>query len=458
MNDSILHITIAYLGENKLISILIYMNLLLFFSLLVQYQVPVKFISDNAKDNIYDMLRQSNAIWQKFAQSLAHYYIQHESHKELGHMLEDFYCNCPRHDIKYSKSIIRSELSHMLDEDSMEFIASGTVSQTYKIRSKKNGDFVCVKIQHPNARNDINAACDIYDSVKDSYLFPSNLKVITWMFFDSLRKQCDCELEFNNSKQYSKSLKGLNFKHTETGRDIVITPEMIAFSNNCLVMEYLPSTNVNHKSIKANLDEIGNLNLARYLYASSGLILKCGLITQCIHQDLHLGNMGYIYDNVNDFIQIVVYDLGQYHYMDYDSILKAKEAKKVRKNAYYYYNNSKWREFISLCVNKDGLNYLESINLFDKSDDASLVKIVLIILENPHFLKHPDFKHTFVSSIKSPSANDLFIYVCNNYIGDYSTVDSNGMLKNIKEYHDFLFENHTLGLLSEYLNDTILYK
>ena len=257
------------------------MNLLLFFSLLVQYKVPIKFISDSAKNSIYDMLRQSNTIWHKFAQALAQYYTTLESHKDLGIMLEDFYCNCPRHDINYSKSIIRNELSHILDEDSMEFIASGTVSQTYKIRSKKNGHFVCVKIQHPNVQCDINAACDIYDAVKDSYLFPNNLKLISWMFFDSLRKQCDSELEFNNSKQYSKSMKGLNFKHTETGKDIIITPEMIAFSSNCLVMEYLPSTNVNHKSLKANLDEIGELNLTRYLYAASGfpaLIIPTGVI------------------------------------------------------------------------------------------------------------------------------------------------------------------------------------
>lgn len=434
------------------------MNLILFFSLLFQYQVPIKFISDSAKNSIYDMLMTSNTIWQKFAQSLAQFFVQSDLNRDLGHMLEDFYSNCPRHDIEYSKSILRKELSHIFDEESlesMEFIASGTVSQTYKIKINNNGKYVCVKIQHPNVRDDIKIACDIYDSVKDSYLFPRNFKTITWMFFDSLRQQCNSEIEFNNSKQYSQSLKDLNFKHAVSGKDILIIPEMISFSHTCLVMEYLPSTNVNTKSLHSAYKELGELNLARYLYMISALIPHSGMITQCLHQDLHPGNMGYLYDKTNNYVQVVIYDLGQYYYIDYDSFLPSSDADAIKRTLYYHYVYVNKHDFKKLVMSTYGIGITESnYAILDAPDIEYIAKLALLGLENPATIKHANLNHLFLTTIKSVSSCELARVACEKYISDkYNSLDIKGNYKNRPEFHNTLFETHTLGRFKTYFDD-----
>jgi predicted unusual protein kinase regulating ubiquinone biosynthesis (AarF/ABC1/UbiB family) len=431
------------------------MNLLLFFSLLVQYQIPIVFVRESAKSSIYDMLLHSNTIWQKFAQSLAQFLVQTDAHKDLGHMLEDFYSNCPRHDIEYSRSILRKELSHIFDEQSlqnMEFIASGTVSQTYTIQTKHTNKTVCVKIQHPNVREDIQNACSVYDAIKDSYLFPTQYKTITWMFFDSLREQCNSELEFNNSKQYSQSLKDLNFTHVKTGRDILITPEMITFSNTCLVMEYVPSTNVTHKSLQSCFEELGELNMARYLYMMTSVISHSGLITSCLHQDLHLGNMGYIHDKENDYIQVVIYDLGQYYHIDYEKFMTPDDAKIIRETLYYHYVNVNKHEFNKLVLSPFGLTTIESNeSIMELPDEQFFAKMVINGLENPDIVKHKELNQLFLTTIKSTSACDLYKHACNKYIHEkYNLMYTNGIYKNRPIFHDLIFENHILGKFNSY--------
>jgi predicted unusual protein kinase regulating ubiquinone biosynthesis (AarF/ABC1/UbiB family) len=433
------------------------MNLILFLSLLVQYQIPIKFISDSAKASIYDMLMNSNTIWQKFAQSLAQFFVQSDTHKDLGHMLEDFYSNCPRHDIEYSKSTLRKELSHIFDEESlqtMEFIASGTVSQTYKIYTNKYEKIVCVKIQHPSVRSDIQNACDVYDAIKDSYLFPIQFRTITWMFFDSLRQQCNSELEFNNSNHYSQSLKDLNYRHNTTGHDIIITPKMITFSNTCLVMEYLPSTNVSHKSLESAFEELGELNLARYLYMSSALIPHSSMITCCLHQDLHLGNMGYIYNKEHDYVQVVIYDLGQYYAMDYEKFMSKMDAQLIKETLYYQYVNVNRHDFNMLVLSPLGLKTVESNPyIMESSDEQYFAKMVIHGLENPDSVKYRELNHLFLTTIKTTSGSDLYIHACNRYIREtYNSLDANRNYKSRVHLHKILFDNHTLGKFNTYFD------
>lgn len=386
------------------------MNLMIFFGLLAQYQIPIRFVSEKAKWDIHQMLKESNTIWQKFAQMLAQFLVAGESHRELGYMLENFYSDCPRHDLEYTKRVLREELGNMVDEESLrsiQFIASGTVSQTYRMVQCSKSTPVCVKVQHPGVKVDIKEACDAYDMVKDFYLFPKKFKGVCGMFFESLRDQCDTGIEFAASNQYAEALRGIGMRHRATGKDLVVTPRMIAHTNRCLIMEYLPSKSVTNRTLRSAYDNMGEQNLARYFKLVATILPIMGYFTHAYHLDLHPGNLGYIVSA--DHIQVVVYDLGQYVWMDYRAMgLDERVIHHLENAAYSRQLNGCRREWIEPFLSRKGIQWCIANHMWDVAivnEKKFVTDIGLILVECPEYLKSPKLLPIFLSLIKATSSN-----------------------------------------------------
>lgn len=389
------------------------MNLIVFFGLLAQYQVPIQFISDKAKLDIHQMLKESNTIWQKFAQTLAQFMVIGESQRELGYMLEDFYADCPRHDVEYTKRVLREELRDMVDEESLrsiKFIASGTVSQTYQtvLRGTDNKSPVCVKVQHPGVKADIKEACDVYDVVKESYLFPKKFKGVCSMFFESLRDQCDTGIEFAASNQYAETLHGMGMHHRATGKDLVVTPRMIAHTNRCLIMEYLPSKSVSNRTLRAAFEDMGGANLAKYFKLTGNILPLMGKYTHAYHLDLHPGNLGYTHDAVADRIQVVVYDVGQYVWMDYGAMgFDERIIYQMENTAYSNHQNGRRREYCDTVLSKEGMDWCTANQMWDASkvsDRRFWTDLSFVLVECPEYLKSPKLLPMFLTIIKATSS------------------------------------------------------
>jgi predicted unusual protein kinase regulating ubiquinone biosynthesis (AarF/ABC1/UbiB family) len=387
------------------------MNLILFFGLLAQYQIPIPFVSEKAKRDIHQMLKESNTIWQKFAQVLAQFLVVGESQRELGYMLEDFYADCPRHDLEYTKRVLREELVGTVDEESIRsirFVASGTVSQTYTLVPRGKSEPVCVKVQHPGVKADIKEACDVYDMVKDSYVFPKKFKGICSLFFESLRDQCDTGIEFAASNQYAETLKGMGMRHRATGKQLVVTPRMIAHTNRCLVMEYLPSKSVTNRTLREAYEEIGGENLGRYFKLSTSILPMTGYFIHAYHLDLHPGNLGYTYDKANDCVQMVVYDLGQYVWMDYQAMgLDARTIHHLENTTYSRQLNGHRREWLEPFLSAEGKRWFETNHMWDAlkvNEKKFYTDTGLVLIECPEYLKSPKLLPIFLSIIKATSS------------------------------------------------------
>jgi predicted unusual protein kinase regulating ubiquinone biosynthesis (AarF/ABC1/UbiB family) len=265
------------------------MQLINLLSLIVKYNLPFT----NKQSCIHDIKEQftlGGGVWQKFAQMLSGQgeIIGHE----LAQELQSMYFDCPAHDDKYSARIIKDAFGDAYDTKRMKMIGSGTISQVYKIHMKDTDEVVACKVMHPNIKNEIKSACELYDSVKDSYLFPIKLKKITQLFFIGLKEQLDMNREFKNGKTAYNIFNG---------GDYIVAPKMIACSKKCLVMSYeestlmctLKPTDVNkHEMMKA----CNGMSLVYLTMLHNGLI----------HMDLHPGNYGLNKDN-----QLVIYDFGQ---------------------------------------------------------------------------------------------------------------------------------------------------
>jgi predicted unusual protein kinase regulating ubiquinone biosynthesis (AarF/ABC1/UbiB family) len=265
------------------------MQLFQLLTLIVKYNLP--FTNKSACINeIKEHFVSGGGVWQKFAQMLSGQgeIIGHE----LAQELQSMYFDCPAHDDKYSARIIKDAFGDTYDTKRMKMIGSGTISQVYKIHMKDTDEVVAFKVMHPNIKNEIKAACELYDSIKDSYMFPSQLKKITQMFFLGLKDQLDMNREFKNGKTAYDMFKG---------GDYVITPKMIACSKKCLAMSYEESMLMcNIKPTEANKHELmkacNGVSIAYLKMLHNGII----------HMDLHPGNYGINKDN-----KLVIYDFGQ---------------------------------------------------------------------------------------------------------------------------------------------------
>jgi predicted unusual protein kinase regulating ubiquinone biosynthesis (AarF/ABC1/UbiB family) len=265
------------------------MDLLTLFTQIVKYNLP--FTNKSACiEEIKGQFVSGGGVWQKFAQMLSGQgdIIGHE----LATELQSMYFDCPAHDDKYSARIIKDAFGDTYDTKRMKMIGSGTISQVYKIHMKDTDEVVACKVMHPNIKNEIKSASELYDSVKNSYLFPTKLQKITQLFFIGLKEQLDMTREFKNGKTVYNIFNG--------GEYIVI-PKMIACSKKCLVMSYEESTLAcTLKPTDANKHEMmkfcNGISLAYLAMLHNGLI----------HLDLHPGNYGLNKDN-----KLVIYDFGQ---------------------------------------------------------------------------------------------------------------------------------------------------
>lgn len=267
------------------------MNLIHLFSSIVKYNLPftnkISCISE-----IKQQFTEGGGVWQKFAQLLSGQgdIIGEELAKEL----ESMCFNCPAHDDAYSARIIKDAFGDKYDTKRMKMIGSGTISQVYKIYIKDADEFVAIKVMHPNIKKEIKTACDLYNTIKESYLFPPQLKTITKLFFMGLKEQLDMRREFKNGKLINAIFNG----------NIIVTPKMIECSKKCIVMTYenseLACKAVPTEENKHTLMLICNLSAIAFLkmfYHRIGYL------------DMHQGNYGYRI--VNGVVQLVIYDFGQ---------------------------------------------------------------------------------------------------------------------------------------------------
>jgi predicted unusual protein kinase regulating ubiquinone biosynthesis (AarF/ABC1/UbiB family) len=286
---------------------------------MVQYAIPIEYTKQSAKKDILKLVEESGSVWQKFAQTITQH-MAGSGYGDLYDELESLYSSCPRHPIEYSQSVLRDELSDMFNEESiesMEYIASGTVAQTYRVKLAiplKSHSHVCVKIIHPTSRTEINDACDVYDFVKDSYFFPARFVNISKMFFESLREQCDTSVEFHNGKNLYELCDSLALYHKASRKSLIVSAEMFQYTDRCIVMEYIPSESLTKNNLEDMLLRYDEKHIAQFLRLASPVLPIMMTYHMKMHLDLHIGNIGFRV--TNGIVQLVVYDAGQFIILD----------------------------------------------------------------------------------------------------------------------------------------------
>ena len=271
----------------------------------------------------------SGSVWQKFAQVLSQY--EEVVGKDLAFALSKMCFDCPAHDDKYSARIIKDAFGDKYNTKNMKMVGSGTISQVYKVMENDTNRVVAIKVMHPNVKREIRDACEAYNNIKSSSLFPRRFTTILSIFFNGLKEQLLMNREFKNGKLFKKTMQPTNNENY-----FFVIPEMIEYSKKCLVMEY-------EKSILLAKINVANLNESKKqtLYKACNAMRMFSMamtINGFLHGDLHFGNIGIQnFDSIEN-MKIVIYDFGQC--FDISNLNKRKQFV----NSFLYKNS---RELIS---------------------------------------------------------------------------------------------------------------
>lgn len=271
------------------------MNILLLFIKIIQYKLSID--KKSCIIEIKNILQESGPIWQKFSQVLS--YQEELIGPDLAIELQKMLFTCPIHDHEYSKQIIKESFGNKYDTNKIHkdsLIGSGTIAQVYKLEEN------VIKILHPQIKQEVFHAKSNYLNIKQSYLFPSNLKVFCDWFFNGLVEQIDMEKEYNSGIIIKKIF---NSKLQDNLTNLFIFPEMKDFSNNCIVMSYEPSEPILLEK-RHNIDKI---ILFKTCLALTFFQLAC-VQHGFIHGDMHYGNFGIQNSNSYENMKIVIYDFG----------------------------------------------------------------------------------------------------------------------------------------------------
>lgn len=249
-------------------------------------------------------IKESGCITIKFVQWLLPkletiYDIQKDNPKDKWfYNLEEVYENCDYHDIEYTKQIYKDDFNRNIDDDYdiIDEIASGSIGQVYKIKSKYDNRKFAMKVIHPNVNSNLYLMKYIlrfiYNApiIKDyaRYYFP----VSTNDFIRDFMVQTDMVNEGNNI---------LYFSDIYNDQDTFIIPKVYKFSKNILIMSYEEGT---------VFDDIEASEYMKYkMIMLNKIFVKGNQHThRLMHGDLHKGNWKVRLNNGK--IQLVIYDFG----------------------------------------------------------------------------------------------------------------------------------------------------
>ena len=213
--------------------------------------------------------------------------------------LEEIYENCDYHDIDYTKKIFKKDFNRNIDED-YEIIgelASGSIGQVYKIKSRYNGEFFAMKVLHPDTSSNLYLIeyllKFLYNApyIKDicHYYFPINVSD----FIRYFNIQTNMINECNNILHFSDAYKD---------QDVIVIPKVYKFSKNILIMSYEEGV---------TFDNIEASEYMKYkMIVLNKIFVKNNQHThRLMHGDLHKGNWKIRIDDKEN-IKIVIYDFG----------------------------------------------------------------------------------------------------------------------------------------------------
>lgn len=217
---------------------------------------------------------------------------------ELYSGLEELYENCDYHSDDHTKKKYLDDFGCEIDEEYeiIEIIASGSIGQVYKIKSKYDNKYYALKSIHPDVTSQVYFIQLVFNLI---YALPFiNKLLIKYIpidlngFITDFKTQTNLINEANNC---------LTFKNFYKDNKLIVIPEIIKVSKNIIVMSY----EYGEKLDDLDISDYKKYKVAMYMR----LFIKSNeQVYHTIHGDLHKGN--WKVRIVNERPILIIYDFG----------------------------------------------------------------------------------------------------------------------------------------------------
>jgi len=198
--------------------------------------------------------------------------------------------NCEKHSFEDTRKLYFKDFQKDIYDDfeieDLLPIASGSIGQVYKLKSKLTGEYLAMKVKHPDMNKKVNQ-------------FTKLIKILCWLvypfnkyhsmimeYLGNIKTQLDYKQEAQNTILLKEK-----WKNEET----VIVPTIYDFTENFIIMSYHEGQNF------YELSKERQLNVSLYM---NFIFLTSLLVHDFVHADLHIGNWKVIGD------KILLYDCG----------------------------------------------------------------------------------------------------------------------------------------------------
>ena len=206
-------------------------------------------------------------------------------------LFENAYENCPNHDIDHTKQLYKKDFYNDLDKDYeiIDIIGSGSIAQVYKIKSIKTDKLYAMKVQHPNADRNFKLIKFYLKIIFTLFTFNRLIPINLNEFLNQFEDQLNFINESNNL---------IRFGHLYKNNNLFKIPKLYKFSENIIIMEYIPGKSLEY--ININSIDYFKHHLNIFVFTNNNLY-----INDFNHGDLHNYNWKITDDN-----KIVIYDFG----------------------------------------------------------------------------------------------------------------------------------------------------
>jgi len=218
---------------------------------------------------------------------------------ELRHKFDDVFEDCTIHSFAETCEMYREDFGRDMREDfetdaNAPVVGSGTIGQVYKLRHKKLGVDVAVKVKHPGVDE---RALSFAASLKRAIWFLKKIMVVPYSyllleFLNNIHTQLDYHKEAENTRIVWNSFK--NEPH-------IIIPEIHDVSRRFIVMSY-------HEGVPFH--EIKDENMRKFISIDLYFFIISSVVNyDKLHCDLHIGNWKVAQENNGDY-KLIIYDFG----------------------------------------------------------------------------------------------------------------------------------------------------
>jgi predicted unusual protein kinase regulating ubiquinone biosynthesis (AarF/ABC1/UbiB family) len=174
-------------------------------------------------------------------------------------------------------------------------IGSGSIGQVYKLYDIELGEYVAMKVKHPDIDNIVTTFTQSIFKVVNVFEWFATVPYMLFIreFIENVHVQLNYTAEVSNIKRMHKLF---------TDEKHIIIPEVYSHSPRFIIMSYHDGKTLDELN-KHDTHLIPKISMDIYFF-----MLTCVLCYDFIHCDLHAGNWRYSYEN--DETKIILYDFG----------------------------------------------------------------------------------------------------------------------------------------------------